>query len=34
VTDRTGIRAKQRLKNDDSASAVFTRSVVNAPNKW
>ncbi len=34
VTDRTGIRAKQRLKNDDSASAVFSRSTVNAPKKW
>ena len=34
VTDRTGITAKQRLRKDDEASAVFSRSVVNAPKKW
>ena len=34
VTDRTGIQAKQRLKNNDNASAVFSRSVVSAPKKW
>ena len=34
VTDRTGINAKQRMKNDGEASVVFSRSVVNAPKKW
>ena len=34
VTDRTGIQAKQRLRNDPNPSAVFSRSVVNAPRKW
>ena len=34
VTDRTGIQAKQRLKNNDNASAVFSRSVLSAPQKW
>lgn len=34
VTDRTGIQAKQRSKNNDMASVVFARSVVNAPKKW
>ena len=33
VTDRTGIQAKQRLRNDPNPSAVFSRSVVNAPRK-
>lgn len=33
VTDRTGIQAKQRLKKGD-ASAVFSRTVVDAPKKW
>ena len=33
VTDRTGIQAKQRLKQGD-ASAVFSRTVVDAPKKW
>lgn len=34
VIDRTGIQAKQRLRNDPNPSAVFSRSVVNAPRKW
>ena len=34
VTDRTGINAKQRLRKDDEASAVFSRSVISAPKKW
>lgn len=34
VTDRTGIQAKQRLRNEPNPSAVFTRSVINAPKKW
>lgn len=34
VTDRTGIQAKQRLRRADNASAVFSRSVVDAPKKW
>ncbi len=34
VTDRTGINAKQRLRNDGEASAVFSRSVISAPKKW
>ena len=34
VTDRTGIQAKQRLKDKDKASAVFSRSTINAPKKW
>jgi len=34
VTDRTGINAKQRLRTDGEASAVFSRSVVNAPKQW
>ncbi len=33
VTDRAGINAKQRLREQE-ASAVFSRSVVNAPRKW
>jgi pre-rRNA-processing protein TSR3 len=33
VTDRTGIQAKQRLKQGD-ASAVFSRTKVDAPKKW
>ena len=33
VTDRTGIQAKQRLRNDPNPSAVFSRSIVNAPRK-
>ena len=36
VTDRTGIQAKQRLKNEESekVSAVFSRSIVGAPKRW
>lgn len=34
VTDRTGINAKRKLLKQDEASAVFSRSVVNAPKKW
>ena len=34
VTDRTGIQAKQRLRNESNPSAVFSRSVVNAPRRW
>ena len=33
VTDRTGIQAKQRLKQGNS-SAVFSRTSVDAPKKW
>ena len=34
VTDRTGIQAKQRLRNVSNPSATFSRSIVNAPRKW
>ncbi|KAJ9647143.1 ribosome biogenesis protein tsr3 [Coniosporium tulheliwenetii] len=35
VTDRTGITAKQRLKEqDNSVSATFSRTVVGAPKRW
>jgi pre-rRNA-processing protein TSR3 len=35
VTDRIGIQAKQRLKTSEPlASAVFSRTVVRAPDKW
>lgn len=34
VTDRTGIQAKQRLRNDPKPSAVFSRGIINAPEKW
>ena len=34
VTDRTGINSKQKLRRQEEASAVFSRSVVNAPKKW
>ena len=34
VTDRTGINAKQKQRKQEEASAVFSRSVVNAPKKW
>lgn len=34
VTDRTGINNKQKLRKQEEASAVFSRSVVNAPKKW
>lgn len=33
VTDRTGIQAKQRLKNEKIASATFTREVAGASKK-
>ena len=33
VTDRTGINAKQKLRKQAEASAVFSRSVVEAPKK-
>ena len=33
VTDRTGINAKQRLRKDEGASAVFSRSTVDAPRR-
>ena len=33
VTDRTGIQAKQRLRDNQNASAVFSRSLVSAPKK-
>ena len=33
VTDRTGINAKQRLRKDRDLSAVFSRSIVDAPEK-
>jgi pre-rRNA-processing protein TSR3 len=35
VTDRIGIRAKQKAKAQEPiASAVFSRTVVGAPKKW
>lgn len=34
VTDRTGITAKQISREQAKASAVFSRSVVDAPKKW
>ena len=34
VTDRTGINSRQKLRRQEEASAVFSRSVVNAPKKW
>ena len=34
VNDRIGIKAKQRQREDAESSAVFSRSVVNAPKKW
>ena len=34
VTDRTGINSKQKQRKQEEASAVFSRSVVNAPRKW
>lgn len=33
VTDRTGINAKQKVRNGGEASAVFSRSALNAPKK-
>ena len=34
VTDRTGIAAIQKSRRQEEASAVFSRSVVNAPKRW
>ena len=34
VTDRSGINAKQKLRRQAEASAVFSRSAVDAPKKW
>ena len=34
VTDRTGINAMEKSKGNGTASAIFSRSVVNAPKKW
>ena len=34
VTDRTGINAKEKSRKQAEASAVFSRSVVEAPKKW
>ncbi|KAL9131705.1 MAG: hypothetical protein Q9217_000446 [Psora testacea] len=34
VTDRTGIYAKQRMRQDQGTSALFSRSVVDAPKQW
>ncbi|GAB7353901.1 hypothetical protein MBLNU459_g4251t1 [Dothideomycetes sp. NU459] len=34
VTDRTGITAKQRQRDQDQISARFSRAVVDAPSKW
>ena len=34
VTDRTGINAKQKSREQAKASGVFSRSVVDAPKKW
>ncbi|KAF2156797.1 DUF367-domain-containing protein [Myriangium duriaei CBS 260.36] len=34
VTDRVGITAKQRQKQQDKLSATFSRTVVSAPSKW
>ncbi|KAI9725051.1 MAG: hypothetical protein M1812_000327 [Candelaria pacifica] len=34
VTDRSGIRAKERVKGQEKVSAVFSRTLVNAPKKW
>ncbi|KAK2628806.1 hypothetical protein QTJ16_001909 [Diplocarpon rosae] len=34
VTDRIGIKARERSKEEPRASAVFSRSVVGAPKKW
>ena len=33
VTDRTGINARQKLRRQEEASAVFSRFVLNAPKK-
>jgi len=34
VTDRTGIKAKERLRKEKEASAVFSMSAANAHKKW
>ncbi|KAI9680853.1 MAG: ribosome biogenesis protein tsr3 [Caeruleum heppii] len=34
VTDRSGIRAKERLKGKEKVGAVFSRTVVEPPEKW
>ena len=34
ITDRTGIQARQRLKENEPISAVFSRNLVGAPKKW
>ncbi|PNS21326.1 hypothetical protein CAC42_1105 [Sphaceloma murrayae] len=34
VTDRAGITAKQRQKQQDQLSATFSRAILTAPNKW
>lgn len=34
VTDRTGITAKQRQKQQDQLSATFSRAILSAPSKW
>ncbi|KAI9822374.1 MAG: ribosome biogenesis protein tsr3 [Pycnora praestabilis] len=34
VTDRSGLQAKQRLNGKENVSAVFSRTVVSAPEKW
>ncbi|KAI9666233.1 MAG: ribosome biogenesis protein tsr3 [Bathelium mastoideum] len=34
VTDRTGITAKQRRKEQDKMTATFSRAVMNAPSRW
>ena len=34
VTDRSGITARQKAKEQDKITASFSRSVVNAPKKW
>ncbi|KAL9633771.1 MAG: hypothetical protein Q9164_004501 [Protoblastenia rupestris] len=34
VTDRTGIKAQERIRQNQAASAVFSRSVADPPQKW
>ena len=34
ITDRAGITAKQRQKDQDQISARFSRAVLSAPSKW
>lgn len=34
VTDRAGIAAKQRAKEQDKITASFSRTVLSAPKKW